>query len=293
MSAVLASVQAKMTRWSELRADDDEGQARILAELTKQLSDENVADVIRSLTPEQLKSLPGNKVLERWLEAEPVRATLWIAGRADATDEQAWLISRELLKSPDLLDVLGDQLPNSPWKEQLLSSAALQTASSDPLKAIALAQRMEEGNARGNILETVAYDWTHRDPDAALRWMMSVKDDVLRERLLATGAKAIAASDPDLAAIWLGAAVKSEGIQQATVLSVVDVWAAENPRRAADWVAQLQGSGREEAADIVFRNWARSDELAATAWILRLPKGAELLARWQAERRESQRPPEP
>jgi hypothetical protein len=290
---VQASVHLKLRQLFETKTDDLAGQDQLVKELTAVLTDDNTAVVVKSLSAEELDTPFGLAAFGRWLEVDVSRAADWIAARPDATEDHAWLVARKMLDDTTALHNYCDRLPDTGWKQDVLNGAGLAVLAQDPAEAIALAQRMEVGPARQNLLETVAYDWIGRAPRATLEWIASVEEPALRERLLAVGAKAIAAADPDLAVDWLGAAVKSDGLVNDTALVIAETWAAQNPAAAAGWVAQWSGRGpRASAIEIVSRRWLQADPGAAHVWIQTLPERDKVLVAVNSPPPESPEDPE-
>jgi hypothetical protein len=287
-----AAVGLKLREWAERKTDDPETENRLKEELLALLTDDNAAELTQSLNAEQRGTPFGLAALERWLGIEPAKAARWMAGQSDATEPQALLVARALLKNPADVRTYCDGLTDGDWKQSVLKSASLELAGSDPAGAINLAWHLNTDAARTDVLQTVTYDWITHEPRAALDWITQVNDPALREGLLAVGAKAIAATDPDLAAGWLVTAVKSEKILNDTALSVIESWAAQDPAKAAKWVALFPAQGpREAAVNLVVDRWLQSDPNAANAWIATLPERDKVLARLKAEEDERQRPP--
>lgn len=282
-----SALRAKLRDLLATKTGDTERSEQLLRELTALLTDANAADVVRSLQSEELNTPFGTVALERWLSVDPQSAATWIATRPDATEEQAWLVAKMLLKSPAALTTFTDALAESDFKEHVLVGGALAVVGKNPQEAIALAARLAPGFAQTNVYQTIAFDWATGDPEKALAWMMTLPDPDLREELVAVGAKAIAVTDPDLAAQWLSTSVNTESLFNDTALSLVQTWASKNPAQAAIWVARLSSPEiRQTSADIVARRWSESDPQAAGAWLAELPEGETILAKWQAEKSE-------
>ena len=287
-----ATVGLKLRQWAERKTGDVETESRLMEELLALLTDGNAAELTQALTAEQRGTPFGLAALERWLSIEPAKAARWLAAQSGTTEPQALLVARALLKNTAAVRAYCDGLSDGDWKQSVLKSASLELAESDPVGAINLAWRLNADAARTEVLQTLTYDWITHEPRAALDWIIQVNDAALREGLLAVGAKAIAASDPDLAAGWLVTAVKSEKILNDTALSVIESWAAQDPAKAAKWVALFPPQGpRGAAVDLVVDRWLQSDPNAANAWLLTLPERDKVLARLRAEQDEPQRPP--
>lgn len=287
----IRTVHAKLRQVEQRKTGDDETLNTIMAELIPLLNERNVAEITRSLSPEELRTPFGTAALTRWLTSDPATAAAWIGTHDYAMPEQAWLIGRDLLKSSGSLDAACATLPEGGFKQAILNGAALGAADRDPRAAVALAGRMEPGDARTNAYETIAYSWATSDAAAAQQWALSATDPMLRQKLLAAGAKALAGTDPDLAATWLAAAVKDGATLNDTALMIAETWSDKDPAAAAAWVATFgDGTPREAAIEVVVKRWMKSDAAAANAWLLRQPERAQVLAKLQAEENEAAEP---
>ena len=262
-----ASLHQQLRQWRETSLDDAAARERRLQALLAMLTDGNAGAIVRSLSPDELHADFGTAALDRWLSVDAPAAAAWVAARPDATEAQAWLVARRLLADPDGLAAFCDRLPESPWRQSLLTAAGAQELPRDPARSLDLAARLAPGPARSDLLQTIAYSWTGNDPTAAMNWIMGVGDSSLRESLIAAGAKALAATDPDLAARWLAASVRTPDLARDTALCIAETWADENPAAAAAWVTHFpSGSARVAAVDAVLHHWLPVDREAATRW---------------------------
>jgi hypothetical protein len=287
-----APIHGQLRRLLEVQTGDEETRDRLLQELAAELTDENVAAVLRTLSREELRTAFGAQALERWLQLDPAAAADWIGGRTDASPRDAALVAGALLPNAAALNAYCDQLPDGTFKEAVLTDAGLQILPRDPAEAMALARRLGPGPGQTNLLETLAYDWTTRDPTAALNWMMGVHDPALRESLVAMGAKAVAVSDPSLAANWLAAGVQSPEVYRSTALALAETWVDRSPAEAAAWVAQLApGAARQGAVDVILRHWLATDPDAARRWIAGLPERDGILQALQVAQTQGPAPP--
>lgn len=293
LAEVQAAVRVKLKQWFATNTGDTEIQEALIKELLDLLTDENTAEVIKGLSPQEWNTPFSTAALDLWLKQDPAQAARWVATRTDAREEQALLVARHLLESPVELHAYCDLLPETAWKQHVLRHASLEMVAKDPIAAVAFAQRLAPGDVQTDSLETIAYDWFGRDLAAAVNWTKSVEDPALRERLLAVGAKAIAIADPDLAAGWLVSAVKTEGVLGETALSIVETWADQHPAQAATWVARFSDAGpRKAAVDLLLNHWLKSDPASANAWIQTLPEREAILAKLKAEQAERERAPD-
>ena len=269
----MALIHMKLRQWSETRTGDRVTQDRLMNELLALLTDDNAAKIIQSLSPEELDGPFGISALFRWMKTDPITAANWVASRPDATEDQAWVVAHNLFADDIDLQNYSDQLPDTGWKQTFLADASLDVLSKQPLEAVALAQQMNPGGARTNVLQTVAADWIGNDPDKALDWITSMNDPAMQEQLISAAAKSYATTDPQLAAEWFVSTVKSAPVLNNTLPSIIDIWAAKDPSTAAGWVAQLpEGNLRDTAIETVASYWQQSDPGAVARWMLTLPE---------------------
>jgi len=270
--------------WAHRQTGDTAAEQRILAELMALLTPENAPAIARVLTPDQLESPFGQEVLKSWLQTDTAGAAAWIASRPAPTEMQALLVTRQWLAAPDKFQAFCDQLPDTGWKQTLLSTAGKEALAADPTTAAAFAQRMDPGPAQTDTLETIAWSWISRNSSAATAWIGQVADPALREQLAAVGTRAIALTDPDLAASWMASSVKSPALLNTTSLSLAEIWAGENAAQAADWSAKIADPAtRQAAVNLVAKLWMESDTKAAEAWIRKQPEAPAIISALEAE----------
>jgi hypothetical protein len=279
----LALLHVKLSRWMTSLTDDGPDQPQLLAELVGSLTDDNVAAITRSLSAAELKSEFGMAALARWLAVDRMQAARWMSTCSETTEAQGWLVARRLLENTSDLKKYCAELPQSAWKQNVLIGACLKILSRDPIGALNLAQQLDAGVARDNLLRSVAYDWTAADPAASMKWIAGVSDPLLRDQLLAATANAIAASDPDLAGDLLIATINSKEVFSSAFPNIVETWASRDAAAVAAWVRTVpDGPVRDTILEIVARNWLRSNPDAATGWLRSLPQGSRLLAEFSA-----------
>ena len=80
----MALIHLKSRQWSETQTGDRETQDRLQNELLAMLTDDNAAEIIQSLSPEELDSPFGVSALFHWMKMDPVTAANWVASRPDA-----------------------------------------------------------------------------------------------------------------------------------------------------------------------------------------------------------------
>jgi hypothetical protein len=235
------------------------------------VTDENVTAIIQSLTPEELNTPFGTGALHHWMQVDPVSASNWLAARPDTTQNETLAVAGGWVGNPDGLSQYLAQLPDTAWKQTFLQDAGSEMAAKDPLAAIQLAQQMNPGDTRTNLLRSVVSGWVGTDPAAAIDWVGSVPDPSLREQLVASVVQSYALADPAQAADWLVQEVKSEAVLNDAALNILGTWVASDPAAAADWASRFpEGNLKAAAVTIVSSHWRQTDPAAAMAWIQNL-----------------------
>jgi hypothetical protein len=273
----LALLHSKLSQWRETRehgSDDQEGQDRLVKEMLALVTDENVAEIVQSLSAEEMHTPFGAGALHHWMKVDPVEVTNWIASHAETTPAQTLAVVDDWMDNRADLQKYLDQLPDTEWKQNFLSDLSSEMSLKDPQAAITLAQQMNPGLARTCSLQVVVCNWVSADPDAALSWVAGLQDPSLREQLIASAVQSYALTDPAQAATWLVSEVKSPQIVDEAALNIVKTWVVKDPAQAADWVAQFpEGNTKAAAVQIVSQHWQQTDHAAAAAWIQNLSRG--------------------
>ncbi|MGC4073313.1 MAG: hypothetical protein QM760_12510 [Nibricoccus sp.] len=281
---LMAALRLKLKQWRETETGAEAAQGRLIEEWLALLDAATVGDVVLALTEDELATPLGVAAYARWLNAEPEDALEWIKTRGRGSEGETLLVVQALLVTPAKLSAFCEDLPDSEWKQAFLTMAGLQAVGMDPAVTLDIAKHMKAGDARTNVLQTLAYDWMTRDPGAATTWLLTVPEPEMKETLFAAGAKAIAVTDPDLAVRWMSAGIKTEATFADTALCVVEIWAERDPAKAGSWVAQFPpGRVRNDAIDLMSRRWLQADPSAAKDWIRQLPEGTSVFARLKAE----------
>jgi hypothetical protein len=282
LEQLVSALHAKISQYkaSEVEDPDDEtGRESRLKEMLALVTDANVAEIIHSLSAEEMNTPFGQGALHHWMQVDSVTASNWLAARPETTNDQTLTVANDWIQNRDGLTKYLEQLPDTPWKQSLLENVSSETAIKDPMAAIKLAQQMKPGDAQTNLLRAVACGWVSKDPNAALDWITSVTDPTLREQLTASAVQSYAVTDPAQAAIWLVQEVKSGELVKAAALNILNTWVITDPAAAADWAARFpEGDLKANAVQIVATRWQQTDPDAATAWIQSLSGAAATTA---------------
>ena len=223
-----------------------EDRALLTEEMLALVTDENVAEIVQSLSAEEMNTPFGAGALHHWMQSSPVTATDWAATRPETTPQQTLAIADDWIAGQSGVQACIDQLPATDWKQTFLSSLGSEISVKDPRAAIGFAQQMTHGNAQENLLQSVACDWIENDPTAALNWIASESDPALREKLVASAAQAYAVTDPAQAASWLVSEVGSGGVANDAAHNITETWASKDPATVADWVARFPAGDTRE-----------------------------------------------
>lgn len=277
LAATLVSLRLKLQQWQESQIDDpddESGRAELLQAMLAMVTDANVADIIQSLTPEEMNTPFGAGALHHWMQIDPTSASNWLVSHPDASENQILTVAGDWTSNPGGLQQFINQLSDTPWKQTFLQDASSEMSFKDPLAAVQIAQQMEPGDAMTNLLRGVVSGWIGTDPKGALDWINSVNDPSLREQMIASAAQTFAQIDPAQAATWLVSEVKSEGIVKDSALNILDTWVTTDPAAAASWATQFpDGDTKAAAIKIVATHWQQTDPDNCNAWIQSLSVG--------------------
>lgn len=279
LASVEASLRFKLRQWQESEAqdpDNEEGRKQLMNEMLAMLTDENVADIVQFLAPEEMKTEFGIAALGRWMKVDPAAASNWLAAQTDATQDQTTAVAEGWIGNRDGMKQYLDQLPDTAWKQNFIESIGAQTMVRDPRLSLEMARQMKPGEAQTNLLKAIACAWMDADPQAAGNWIASVNDSNLGDELIASAAQSYALTDPLRAATWLVSDVKSEEIVQKAALNIVSTWVIKDPQGAANWVAQFpSGLTKAEAIEKVATRWRMTDPAAVDAWLQQLSQSSQ------------------
>lgn len=277
LASLKASLRVKLQQWRESEIqdpDNEEGRAQLMNDMSAMLTDENVAEIVQSLSPEEMKTDFAAVALGRWMKVDPAAASNWLAAQPNATQEQTTAVAEGWVGNHDSLAQYLDQLPDNAWKQNLIETVGAQTTVRNPRLSVEMAMQMKPGEARTNLFKAIACAWMNADPPAAVNWIAGVKDPNLSDQLIASAAQAYALTDPAQAATWLVSDVKSEAVVETAALNIISSWLIKDPQGAADWVAQFpDGQIKARAIAKVTTRWRLTDPAAANAWLQQLFNG--------------------
>jgi len=268
-------IHSKLQKWLEAKkrgSEDDETQTML--DLQAMLSDTNAAEIIQSLSADEIDTPFGFEAIRHWMNAAPIQASDWFAARPDTTQDQTAAIAAGWAANSAGLQNYAAQLPDTAWKQSFLQEAGSQMSVRDPAEAVKLAQQMTLGNDQTSLFQSIACNWVTSDPNAALDWITSVKDPSLQEQLVASAAQSYALTDPALAMKWVASMAESDAIVKDATLNILQTWATKDPAGAANLASQLpEGDTKIAAVDYISKYWLQTDPAAAKSWIQNLSGG--------------------
>ena len=279
LASVKASLRAKLQQWRESEIqdpDNEEGRAQLMNEMLAMLTDENIAEIVQSLSPEEMTTEFGVTALGRWMKVNPAAASNWLAAQPDATQEQTVAVAEGWIGNRVGMEQYLGQLPDTAWKQNFIETVGAQTMVRDPRLSLEMALQMNPGDAQTDLLKAIACAWMDSNPQATVNWIASVKDPNLSDQLIASAAQSYALIDPAQAATWLVSDVKSQEVVEEAALNIISSWVIKDPLGAADWVAQFpNGQTKAQAIEKVAARWRLTDPAAAEAWLQQLFKSPE------------------
>ena len=268
----MALIHSKLHKWLEAKKNgSEEDETQSMVELQAMLTDTNAAEIIQSLSVDELDTPFGFEGIRHWMNADPVQASNWFAARPDTTQDQTAAVAQGWAADSAGLQNYVAQLPDTAWRQSFLQEVGSQMSVRNPAVAVKLAQQMTPGYDQTSLLQSVACNWAASDPNAALNWIASVKDPSLREQLAASAAQSYALTDPALATAWLVSMAKSDDLVKDSTLNIIQTWVTKDPASAAKWASQLPDDDTKlTAIDTVSKYWQQTDPIAAATWIQNL-----------------------
>ncbi len=237
----------------------------------------NPADLIRALPPRFFDTFVANEVLEKWWESHPGEVLTWMETQENPPKYQVAHFLGKLSEDPVEKHRYLQTLSAGPWKERVLGFLAQDAIlKGNPQEAIALLNRMQQGENRTALLRAAVFEWSQRDFNGAIAWIDLRPDSESRESLNQQAALGRAVSDPKGAAQWLLETSKPDPVIIGEIGEILDRWVQEHaPEEAAAWVEHLpEGNLREGALKKLISVWRPINPDGVAHWVARLPDKA-------------------
>ncbi len=272
-----------LRRW---RAEtDQERRDALLHELLAEVTDANLAEIVRALTPELLDTPFGELVLKRWAGLDHLAAARWLETLSGGASEfQVGLVTYGWLAADrGALHAYVDGLAPGPWRERVITAATNDALLlQEGAEAASLLLRLPSADQRDTMLGWASTQWAMKEPSRAAEWVKDVADPVLQRKLFGAVAIGYAWRQPEEAAALLVSSGVAGAGDATPIVSVMNIWGRTDPAASARWASGgLEGEARRQAIRCAITSWGYQDLPAAQTWIATLPQGE---VRTQAER---------
>lgn len=262
------------------------------------------AQYLDELPMEMVTAQAAQQVAYQWSRVAPAQALEW-AQKLKTPETRETVIGHVLRfraeKAPAEASRQAAALLSGRMQTQTLQSTIPFWFMQDGLAAAGFIATLPDEDLRRTLLSRGIPDWAERDPAAATKWLLQQPADATRRMIEQSLVSGLSRQDPELAAKFLEQLpVTSENIRQ--LGNVAERWAATNAVKTFDWVSKLPAEARDQVArnalrsasskeptvaakfidlmdkdsrnggivnevDMVVRNWAEKDPLAAHAWL--------------------------
>jgi len=179
-----------------------------------------------------------------------------------------------ITKDPSAAARLAESLQPGPLREEMLRRVAQHWTEQDPVSAKQWADQLSDAGERNTTLADVCYQIAQNDPQQATQMADQSGLGNLPGAPLENLVSQWAAKDLTTALAWVNE--RSPGVEKDMMLSRVAVVLAETtPAQAAQMVADQIPAGdiQTEAAISILYHWARRDLPGAHAWVQLFPEG--------------------
>lgn len=242
-----------------------------------------------------------NATAGTWAETNPQAAYAWASSlKNEAASRTGKIVttSEWALQDPPAVAKQIEPELNTPAGVDLATALTNIWASTDPTAAAEWVYKLPAGDGRNEAAATLATVWAASDINGAIAWTKTIIDAEMRRQVITHIGTTWGAIEPDKALDWLAtlpanettsaiigaynswAAVDAVGlndyIQSQPVssamdqarLSLADVTAASDIQASIDLAFGLSSDlGRDEAVARYFRQWRKTDDASAQAWL--------------------------
>jgi len=216
------------------------------------------------------------RLLRRWADTDPRAAADYVCQEATGSARLAEIRGVAVVwANQDLAEAVAwlTQLPEEDRENGLLG-VAYEATRTEPIEALRLAVELPAGAVRNDLITHAAGQWATSAPQAAAAWADRIDDGALRERVLASVATAWGESDPVAAATMAVQSLAPGQPRDDALVGIVQRWVQQEPERAAAWVAMFpEGRLRQTALDNVVKLWADQNVEQAGMWLSGLDWG--------------------
>ncbi|MEM1221269.1 MAG: hypothetical protein AAGH40_00790 [Verrucomicrobiota bacterium] len=266
----------------ELTAEAIETEDPFIAEARRRALEDPEAAMLwvqmQASGPERLRGML--EVVALWAADDSQNALLWLESNAQG------LARIETLYSGMDLWSQQDPAAASEWITGMANDGSKVTASKalvanwvreDPAAAAIWVGGIEPGSLRSETANALVDSWIEVDPESATIWAMAEAESYGEHDLMAQAMTSYTAKSPRLAEAFLrntsGAADAPGAIE-----SYIEAYAKRYPDQAANWYDTLPEYDKlydPNHAEILMREWSRTDSVAASGWLNDIPSGSK------------------
>jgi len=260
---------------------DLDRRSEMVQQLAESLAEADLLPTLNALAQSDIIG-PGVELrqllLRRWTAIAPDQAADWAAASIDPSlrSEQLLQVAAVWAESDWARAVRWFKaLPDDNAKVTGLLTLAYEGSRVEPVNALNLAVDLPANEERAQLLEHGVRQWSATNPSAAVAWAANISDQPLRDRLVAAISTASAELFPVESANLSLRFLTAAGLQEQSVVSIVQRWIQTDPVTTADWVAGFpEGGLRDASARNMVEIWSATDPAGVAAWLNGLPAGS-------------------
>jgi len=216
----------------------------------------------------------ANRVMEIWSAADLKGLSDWTAKAPPGTlreDAISCVIQETATKDAAVAETWARELKDPVARDLALRDLAEHQTIAHPETALRLLKDLPqdpddlEANAQ---ISLAASNWAHDHPEDATLWVGQLETSPMKTEALAGIAISMAEKDPAAAAAFAVDKMPVCQRQSDTVVGVVQLWAQQDPLKAADWVADFpSGAMKDSASRTLVAIWSQTAPDKAGAWL--------------------------
>jgi hypothetical protein len=270
--APLALVLQRLQAWDD--NDDEASRPQRLAELAALLAGTNMLEIVQQLPQKFMGYAFAVPAVRERLLADPPAALAWMSAHPNVANSQLFTFLHDWgQKNQDEMSQYLVSLPDGDWKQTVMTTAAGQALSQDPVYAIVCARQMDAGQPQTSLLQMAAASWARQNPDAAVQWASQISDPALRDQMIGAIAVGYADTAP-LQSMQLAGQLSSGRMADHTIADIAWKWAIQDPSGLGGYLAQMpENGGQEPVLSSLINVWANHDPAATLNWIESLSSG--------------------
>jgi hypothetical protein len=283
--------------------DSSQARDRVIATVAMNLADSDPEQAIRVLgqvSSEQMKKSSASQIAAHWAQLDFDGATNWVASLDEDTRRRTLemigqrLVHSDVQKTIDLLARFpGNESPaltlqiaqnlaqsqgtdaaltfigqykNRPEFGQLQSTVIGMTASSDPARAMRMAEGIEDEQTRNQLYSGVIGQLAATDPQQALQWMSSISTPDARSAAMTQVAMQWYSRDPASASAWIDALPRGSDRDDA-ILATISA-GRESHESVGDLIATIDDEPKRKQATMARIQYLMFTDRAAAEQLL-------------------------